>query len=117
MKIKIFENYIISKEREDILTSVCLYFEDIIPITKEEGFSECLFDDNNGLYKEYFTFYFFDFTEEEIYDRFYNFLKSLKLKVKNEKLHMGSSQIDVKVPEYKIKKYAYLFDMTKKYNL
>jgi len=115
--IKTYETLNISdrvSDREKILTSVCLYFESIIPITKEEGFIECLFDDEKGLHKEYFSFYFKDFSEEEVYEKFEKFIKSLKLKIIGNREDV---QIDIKVPEYKIKNYAYLYNMTKKYNI
>ena len=103
--------------REELLTSVCFYFENIIPITEEEGFVECLWDDSDGLNKEYFTFHFSIWTDEDIYEKFENFLKRSKLKIKNERITKVDVQINVKIPEYKIKKYANLYGIIKKYNL
>jgi D-mannonate dehydratase len=111
--IKTFENldYI---ERENILSSVCLYFENIIPISEEEGFIECLFDNDDG---EYFTFYFHYWTDEDVDDRFKKFIRNLGLKIKEEKVTMQNVQIDVKVSNAKIKEYANLYNNITKYNI
>ena len=61
--------------REEMLTLVCFYLEDIIQITEDEGFIECLYDPTYGINKEYFTFHFSIWTDEEIYEKFENFLK------------------------------------------
>ena len=119
--IKTFEN--LEKtlyKRCDVLTSVCYYFIDIIPITVEEGFTDCLYDDSEGYRKEYFTFYFKDWTDEEIYYKFEEWLKSLNLKIKAERI-TSDIQIDVKVSDLKIKKFVNLYNTvilpSKKYNL
>lgn len=115
--IKTFEEIDLSgcSPREELLTLVCLYFESIIPVTEEEGFIECLFDDSDG--DEYFTFYFKYWTDEDVDDRFKKFIKNLGLKIKKEKVTMKDVQIDVKVSSAKIEEYAKLYDNIVKYNI
>ena len=114
--IKKFEN-IDYLERQKLLSSVCFYFESVISITEEEGFMECLFDDSDGVNKEYFTFYFRPWTDEDVYEKFETFLKGLKIKIKKEKVFTQDVQIDIKISETKIKEFAELYDNIQKYNL
>ena len=117
--IKTFETIDLSgcSPREELLTLVCFYFEEIIPITEEEGFIECLYDDSDGLDKEYFTFHLKLWTDEDIYEKFENFLKGLKAKIKNERRTSVDYQYDVKISNAKIKEYANLYKNMDKYNI
>jgi len=42
--IKTYENYY---DVDSLLNSTCLYFDEVTPISKEEGFLNCLYDDPN----------------------------------------------------------------------
>jgi hypothetical protein len=117
--IKTFEEIDLSgcSPREELLTLVCFYFEEVIQITEEEGFVECLYDDSDGLNKEYFTFHFRSWTDEDIYEKFEKFLKGLKAKIKNERVTNVDVQYDIKVSNAKMKEYADLYKNMEKFNI
>ena len=108
--IKIYERI----NSYDILDSVAYYLEEIIPVSKDEGFKECEYDDSKP---PIFSFYFKDWTDEETYDKFYKFLENNGLTIYDEKVSKYEIEIFVKIPRNKIIEYAEIYDTTKKYNL
>ena len=116
--LRLFEDIDYSQKYSDQADSTALYFEDILETLKDDGFIECLYSEpekNNTL----FSFYFEIFTDEEVYDKFFNFLKEHKLKVYNERVTVDKKkyEINVNISHYKTKKFADLYDSINKYNL
>lgn len=113
--LKTYENSTEVTDRDLLLSDVALYLEERQPVSTEDGFIECEFDSD-----ELFCFIFSFWTSEESYDSFYAFLKENKMKVKKEYSCGNRSEkyeIQVKVPEKKIKEFASLYSSSKKYNL
>lgn len=116
MKLEKYNNY-------NTLTSVAYYLEEIIHISKEEGFLECLFDDIVPPIK--FCFYFENWTDEQIYNKFDQFIEDNNLDIYEESqsnyrkknIEIKVNEIKVIVPRNKIIEYAELYDNIKKYNL
>lgn len=116
--LRVFEEIDYSHKYGDIANSTALYFEDILEPLKEDGFIECLYSEPER-YNTLFTFYFELFTDEEVYDKFYNFLKEYKLEVDYEKVTVDNRkyEINIYVSTYKLKKFANFYDSINKYNL
>ena len=102
--IKIYESSVDWRaKREKLLNKVSYYFEDTIPISKEEGFIECLYSDAKKAPVEfYFVFksYFDDF---EILEKY---LKKMRIKITNEIHDKYKSEYEINLSENKIKKLA-----------
>jgi hypothetical protein len=95
------------------------YLEEEQPISKINGFIECLYGENYE-----FSFYFNLWTDEESFEDFYKFLDDNELEIKEEKVVTNGEfgkikiyEITVKLSQYKINKYAKLYNDIKKYNL
>jgi len=116
--IQIYEDYSGAFDFQDKCTSAALYLEEMLNISNDDGFEECLFGESEKN-KTIFTFYFQLFTEEETYDKFYDFLKKYKLKVSSEYVNNYKTfyEINVYLSKYQVNKFADLYDTTKKYNL
>ena len=106
------------QKRDDILVNVSNYLEYLQPISKENGFIQCLYhsEDNSNL----FFFQFDSDIEEDYIEKFFDFLDKNKIKYITSFLDSYDSFVERKVDEYtveltdyQIKKYTDL----KKYNL
>jgi hypothetical protein len=108
-------------KRATELTNATLYLEENQPITKEEGFIECLYEEHEKF--AVINFYFNESIENKILGRFFNFLDNNKLNILQKKSYYeGYYQTQVlnfivKISNYKIKKYADLYSTMIKYNL
>lgn len=120
---KLFEDKSFTK-RDRELSFATQYLEDNQPVSKENGFVECEYsiDDDFGVLIE-FTFRYW--TEEEDYEKIYNYLLKNKLNICRESSYNVDSKgafytIAVVLSEYKIKKYANLQELkmrADKYNI
>lgn len=95
------------------------YLEEEQPVSKDEGFITCVYGENYE-----FSFYFKLYTTDESFEEFYKFLRDNDLEISEEKVSKLSEysttkvyDIVIKLSQYKINKYAKLFDDMKKYNL
>ena len=114
--IKAFEEIDLSgaetlRERKSSL--VALYLEEIIPVTEEDGFIECLYDDTPNI----FSFYFHNWTDDENYNKFYKFLKDNRLKIKNERPSGDMWELNVIISDYKMNVYSQFMEDKEKYNI
>ena len=117
-KFKIYESTIgppagLISARDRKLNSATLYLEEIQPVSWEEGFIECYWEDDPVI----ITFCFNLNTTEESYEKFDNFLKDNRLEIYKDSCHPYLYTVEVKLSEYKVKKFADLYDNMKKYNL
>ena len=104
-------------DASDVLDSIACYLEYDVP--EMEGFIEVLYDVPDDSSYVDFSFFFLVSTPEESFEKFYNYLKMNRLKIKNT-LFFGRTEIIVNISKYKLKKLiapAKVYDDMKKYNL
>jgi len=89
--LKLFEGRKKRKKLDDLFNDVALFLEEEQPVSKDDGFVECLFAyDHDDLYTDYpleLSFYFKDCTDEESYEKFYKFLKEYGLEIDQERMN------------------------------
>ena len=125
--IKLFENET-DEKKERLYSELCWYLEDIQPISDEDGFKECLYDDGEAFE---LSFYFKPATDEEEYEKFYNFLEEHGLDIFDEEMRKAYNEhnktyyttvyeIIVRPNEEQLKKLlddSEMWNTVKKYNL
>jgi hypothetical protein len=114
--IKTFENL---TPQEKLLNSVTSYFEEMQPVSEEDGFVNCEYTEffSESVVSIYFYFNINN-TSEDSFQKFYNFLEKNKLKIYKESLKDNDLyEIIIDISEYKIKKYAELYNQIKRYNV
>lgn len=129
IKFKKYEEYKFKYEdvKETVLSSITNYLETIIPIRKEDGFKECLYEDGNSFGVEYgkdmdfsdiiLHFYFSIETNEDIFEKLEEFTKREGLKYYGEKYVDNFIEISYIISEKKIKEYYQLATNINKYNI
>jgi hypothetical protein len=113
---KIFEEYEMTS-REKLLSYATLYIEESLGITKEKGFREAEYTEHSWSKFVTINLYFNNWTEEKDYESVYKFIKNNKLEILRELVMTDIFEIDIKISEYKIKKFAELYTAMIKYNL
>ena len=128
-KFKKYEEYTFKYEddKDTVLNSITNYIENITPIDKKDGFYYCLYEDGNSFGAQYgkhmdfddtiINFYFSPYTNEDIFEKFENFIENEKFKYLGEKYVDDFIEISYKVSEEKIKEYYQLSTGINKYNL
>lgn len=124
---KIYEEHLgdFEHQKEKIITYVIYYLEGIIPISKKEGFCNSLYDDDSGaafeddesLDKITISFYFKDYVDEDILDRFDKFIEEQGLTYLEEKYHSGQIELIVKITEDKIKEFYEIYKNKDNFNI
>jgi effector-binding domain-containing protein len=118
--LKLFENKEERQRMQDLFNEVTYFIEELQPVSKEEGFQDCLYDyDYDGKILE-ISFYFKFSTDEESYEKFYKFLKDYGLKVDNERDARDYHEITIIPNKRLIKKLiedTEIWSNANKYNL
>jgi hypothetical protein len=113
--LRLFEEYFTDRER--LLSDATLYIEKNLGVTKEDGFIEATYVEHSWSKFVTINLYFNNWADEEIYESVYKFLKDNKLTILRELCMSSIFEIDIKISEYKIKKFAELYNAMIKYNL
>lgn len=104
---------------ERIFSYATLYLENIQPITTDEGFIECFYEYDS--YKKnilYVNFHFHIWTEEEYFEKFYDFLKNNKFKISKEYSTQNNQYIiSIIINSSKIEEFSNIYQSITDYNL
>ena len=110
--IKKFES-----NREQLLSDATSYIEEGIGVTTTDGLMSVYHSDNYWSKFVTIKLIFNSWTKKENYHKVYKFLKYNNLEILRELMMTDIYEIDIKISEYKIKKFAILYNATNKYNL
>lgn len=115
-KFKIFEN----EEYQNLTMkqNATLYLEQIIPISNDDGFITCEYDDDDNSDKFILiSFYFNQNTKENIFRKFKKFLNVNDLKIFDKVYSISCFAARVRLYKDKIEEYSDLYTNIKNFNL
>jgi len=100
-----------------IRQNATLYLEQIIPISKDDGFIQCEYDDDDSDKFILISFYFNQNTQKDIFRKFKKFLNVNDLKIFDKVAAKHEIEYRVKLYNDRIEEYSDLYTNIKNFNL